>query len=117
MKIKEKIQQSKTRIRKGDNVIVIAGKDKGKTGLVTSRVADGMRLIVAGVNMVKKHVKPNPQAQQEGGILSKEASIHVSNVMIVNPSTQKRDKIKFKMIEQDGKSKKVRCFASSGEVI
>lgn len=107
----------KIRIRKGDKVIIIAGKDKGKTGIVTARVDDGKRLLVEGVNMVKKHVKPNPQAQQEGGIVSKEASIHVSNVMILNPVTQKRDKIKFKMVEQEGKSKKIRCFASSGEKI
>ena len=107
----------KVRIRKGDNVIVIAGKDKGKTGVVSARVDDGKRVLIAGVNMVKKHVKPNPQAQQEGGIVAKEASIHISNVMIINPTTQKRDRIKFKMVEQDGKSKKVRCFASSGDVI
>jgi len=107
----------KIRIRKGDNVIIIAGKDKGKTGIVTARANEGKRLFVAGINMVKKHVKPNPQAQQEGGVVSKEASIHISNVMIVNPVTQKRDRIKFKIVEQDGKSKKVRCFASSGEVV
>lgn len=108
---------NKVRIRKGDNVIVITGKDKGKTGAIASFTADGKRLIISGVNMVKKHVKPNPQLQQEGGVVSKEASIHISNVMIVNPATQKRDGITFKTIEQNGKSKKVRCFASNGEVI
>lgn len=107
----------KVRIRKGDNVLVIAGKDKGKTGVVSARVDDGKRVIVTGVNMTKKHVKPNPQAQQEGGIVAKESSIHISNVMIVNPATQKRDRVKFKIVEQDGRSKKVRCFASSGDVI
>ncbi len=107
----------KVRIRKGDNVVIIAGKDKGKTGIVSARADDGKRLFVTGVNMVKKHVKPNPQAQQEGGVVSKEASIHISNVMILNPSTQKRDKIKFKIVEQDGKSKKVRCFASNDEMV
>ena len=107
----------KVRIRKGDNVIIIAGKDKGKTGIVSARADDGKRLLIAGVNMVKKHVKPNPQAQQEGGIISQEASIHISNVMILNPVTQKCDRIKFKIVEQDGKTKKVRCFASSGEMI
>lgn len=107
----------KVRIRKGDNVMVIAGKDKGKTGIVSARVDDGKRVLIEGINMIKKHVKPNPQIQQEGGIVAKEAPIHISNVMIVNPVTQKRDRITFKMIEQDGKSKKVRCFASSGDVI
>ncbi len=108
---------NKVRVRKGDNVVVITGKDKGKTGVIASFAADGQRVIISGVNMVKKHVKPNPNIQQEGGIVSKEASIHISNVMIVNPTTQKRDSIVFKMIEKDGKSKKVRCFASSGEVV
>lgn len=110
-------EKVKTRIRKGDTVIVIAGKDKGKTGVVSARVQDGARLIVSGVNQVKKHVKPNPQMQREGGIVTKEAPIHISNVMILNPTTNKRDGITFKTIEKDGKSKKVRCFASSGEVI
>lgn len=108
---------NKVRIRKGDNVIVIAGKDKGKTGVVTSFVSDGSRVIVSGVNMVKKHVKPNPQLQQEGGIVAKEASLHISNIMIVNPVTQKRDRITFKLVEKNGQSKKVRCFTSSGEAI
>jgi large subunit ribosomal protein L24 len=106
----------KVRIRKGDNVIIIAGKDKGKSGVVSERV-DVNRLLVSGINMVKKHIKPNPKVQQEGGVVSKEASIHISNVMILNPVTQKRDRIKFKIIEQDGTNKKVRCFASSGERI
>lgn len=110
-------EQVKTRIRKGDTVIVIAGKDKGKTGVVSSRVDNGARLVVAGVNQVKKHVKPNPQLQREGGIVTMDAPIHVSNVMILNPTTNKGDRITFKTIEKDGKSKKVRCFASSGEVI
>ncbi len=108
---------NKMRIRKGDNVIVIAGKDKGKTGLVSSVVSDGQRLVISGINIVKKHVKPNPQLQQEGGVVSKEASIHISNVMILNSKTKKRDGVVFKFIEQDGKSKKVRCFASDGERI
>lgn len=107
----------KIKIRKGDNVIVIAGKDKGKIGAVSARVDEGKRLLIEGVNMVKKHVKPNPQLQQEGGIISKEASIHISNVMILNPTTKKRDRITYKTVEVDGKNKKVRCFASSGERI
>lgn len=107
----------KIRIRKGDTVVVIAGKDKGKTGVVSARDANGERLLVEGINLVKKHIKPNPQLQREGGIVSKEASIHVSNVMILNPTTKRRDSVVYKMIEKDGKSKKVRCFASSGEII
>ena len=107
----------KIKIRKGDNVIVIAGKDKGKTGVVLAVVYEGRRLLVEGVNMVKKHVKPNPQAQQEGGIVSKEATVHVSNAMILNPVTKKRDRIIYKTMEIDGKSKKVRCFVSNGERI
>ncbi len=90
----------KVRIRKGDNVIVIAGKDKGKTGIVSARVDDGKRLLIAGVNMVKKHVKPNPQAQQEGGIVAKEASIHISNVMILD-SKDKPSRIGLKMSGKD----------------
>ncbi len=108
---------NKVRIRKGDTVVVICGKDKGKSGAVSEVIDDGKRVIVSGVNLVKKHVKPNPQLQQEGGVVSKEASIHMSNVMMLNPTTQKRDRVTFKLVEQDGKSKKVRCFVSSGEVI
>lgn len=108
---------TKVRIRKGDTVLVIAGKDKGKSGVVSAIVDDGKRLLVSGVNLVKKHVKPNPQLQQEGGVISKEASLHISNVMIVNPETKKRDGIVFKYLEKDGKKKKIRCFASTGEQI
>jgi len=108
---------TKVRIRKGDSVVVIAGKDRGKSGVVSAIVSDGNRVLVSGVNLVKKHVKPNPQLQQEGGVVSKEASLHISNVMILNPSTQKRDGIVFKFLEKDGKKKKVRCFASTGEEI
>lgn len=105
------------KIKKGDTVIVIAGKDKGKIGEVLRVVDSGKRFVVEGANIVKKHMKPNPQVQQEGGILSKEASIHVSNIMILNPVSKKGDRVKFTFINQDGKSKKVRCFASSGEMI
>lgn len=105
------------KIKKGDTVIVIAGKDKGKIGEVLRVVDSGKRFVVEGANIVKKHMKPNPQVQQEGGILSKEASIHVSNIMILNPVSKKGDRVKFTFINKDGKSKKVRCFASSGEMI
>ena len=104
------------KIRKGDTVIVIAGKSKGMIGVVLSTLDSGKRFLVEGVNMIKKHVKPNPQAQQEGGIITKEASIHHSNVMILGPD-KKPSRVQFKFVETNGKLKKVRCFASTGEVI
>ena len=105
------------KIKKGDVVVVIAGKDKHKTGEVLRVLDSGKRMVVEGVNVVKKHVKPNPQLQQEGGIISKEAGIDASNVMILNPVSKKGDRVKFSFVEQDGKSKKIRCFVSDGEMI
>lgn len=101
------------KIKKDDDVIVIAGKDKGKLGKV-NRVLTNDKLIVSGVQMIKKHQKPNPQLNIAGGIIEKEAAIQVSNVAIYNPSTKKADKVGFK-IEDDGK--KIRVFKSSGEAI
>ena len=100
------------KIKKDDEVIVLAGRDKGKRGKVR-KVVDADRLIVAGVNMVKKHTKPNPQLGQPGGIVEKEAPLQVSNVAIFNPSTSKADRVGFK-VEGDSK---VRVFKSTGEVI
>lgn len=100
------------KIRKGDNVVVITGKDKGKRGAVLS--LDGERVVVDGVNRVKKHVRPNPMKNQPGGILEKELSVHVSNVALVNPATQKADRVGFKTLE-DGR--KVRVFKSNGETV
>ena len=100
------------RIRKGDQVVVITGKDKGKKGEVT-RVA-GDRLVVANVNVVKRHTRANPQAGQAGGIVEREAPIHLSNVMLLNPATGKGERVGFKVLE-DGR--KVRVFRSSGEAI
>ena len=100
------------KIRRDDEVVVIAGKDKGKRGKVTKVFADN-RVIVSGINMVKKHQKPNPYLQQPGGIVEKEAPIQVSNVAIWNPATEKADRVGFK-VEGD---KKVRFFKSNGEVI
>ena len=100
------------KIKSDDEVIVLAGKDKGKRGKVR-RVLDNNKLIVSGVNMVKKHTKPNPQAGVAGGIVENEAPIQVSNVAIFNPSSSKADRVGFKV---DGDSK-VRIFKSSGEVI
>jgi large subunit ribosomal protein L24 len=101
------------KIRKGDDVVVIAGKDKGKRGTVLVRV-DEERLVVEGVNRVKKHAKPNPMKGQPGGIVEKEMSIHVSNVALFNPATQKADRVGFKTLD-DGR--KVRVFKSNGEVV
>lgn len=101
------------KIRKGDDVVVITGKDKGKRGVVLSRVS-GERLIVEGVNRVKKHTKPNPMKGQPGGIVEKEMSIHISNVALFNPATQKADRVGIKSLD-DGR--KVRVFKSNGEVV
>jgi len=101
------------KIRKGDNVVVIAGRDKGKRGDV-ARIVDDFHVIVNGVNAVKRHTKPNPMKNQPGGIVTKEVPIHVSNVAIWNPVTQKSDRIGFRMME-DGR--KLRFFKSNGEQI
>jgi len=100
------------KIKRDDEVIVIAGKDKGKRGTVM-RVLDD-RLIVSGINMVKKHTKPNPMLGKAGGIVEKEAAIAVSNVAIFNPQTGKGDRVGFKVLE-DGT--KTRIYKSSGEII
>lgn len=101
------------KIKRDDEVIVIAGKDKGKRGKVV-RVLENDRLIVSGINMVKKHQKPNPMLQQAGGIVEKEASIATSNVAIFNAETGKGDRVGFKTLE-DGK--KVRFYKSTGAVV
>jgi len=100
------------KIRRDDEVIVIAGKDNGKRGKVVKVLADN-RVIISGINMVKKHQKPNPQLQQPGGIVEQEAGIQVSNVAIWNPKTEKADRVGFKV---EGETK-VRVFKSTGEVI
>jgi large subunit ribosomal protein L24 len=101
------------KIIKNDQVIVIAGKDKGRTGNVTERLSNG-KLIVAGINIAKKHQKGNPNAGIPGGIVEKEMAIDASNVMLVNPATGKGDRVGFKILD-DGK--KVRYFKSNGEVV
>ncbi|WP_333840062.1 50S ribosomal protein L24 [Pelomicrobium sp.] len=101
------------KIRKGDEVIVIAGKDKGRRGTVL-RVVDEERVVVEGVNRVKKHQRPNPMKGTTGGIIEKEMPIHVSNVAIFNPHTQKPDRVGFRILED---KRKVRYFKSNGEVI
>ena len=101
------------KIRKGDNVVVINGRDKGKRGDV-SRVVDGEHVVVNGINTVKRHTRPNPLKNQPGGIVSKELPIHVSNVAIWNPVTQKADRVGFRTLD-DGR--KVRFFKSNGEQV
>jgi large subunit ribosomal protein L24 len=101
------------KIKKGDNVVVIAGRDKGKRGDV-ARYVDDSHVIVNGVNTVRRHTKPNPMKNQPGGIVSKEAPIHVSNVAIWNPVTQKADRIGFRLMP-DGR--KLRFYKSNGEQI
>lgn len=101
------------KIKCNDEVIVIAGKDKGKRGTVSRLVGDA-KVVVAGVNIVKRHTKPNPNAGQAGGIIEKEAAIAISNVAIFNPESSKADRVGFK-IEEDGK--KSRVFKSTNKAI
>jgi len=101
------------KIRKGDQVIVLTGRDKGKRGTVTARV-DEDHLLVEGINVAKKHVKPNPMKGTTGGVVDKTMPIHQSNVAIFNPATGKADRVGVKL-QDDGK--KVRVFKSSGEEV
>ncbi|WP_153109484.1 50S ribosomal protein L24 [Propionivibrio limicola] len=101
------------KIRKGDEIVVIAGKDKGKRGTVVARVGLD-KVVVDGVARAKKHVKPNPVKGVVGGVVEKDMPIHVSNVALFNPATQKADRVGFKVLE-DGQ--KVRFFKSNGEMI
>ena len=101
------------KIRRDDEVIVIAGKDKGKRGKVLTVRADG-KLIVSGINMIKKHQKPNPMLGTPGGIVEKEAAIQASNVAILNSETDKADRVGF-AISEDGK--KQRVFKSTGKPV
>lgn len=101
------------KIRRDDEVVVIAGKDKGKRGKVLKVLSNG-KLIVSGVQMIKKHQKPNPQLGVAGGIVEKEAPIDGSNVALYNPATQKGDRVGFR-VQEDGT--KVRVFKSSGDLV
>ena len=101
------------KIKKGDDVIIIAGKDNGKRGSVL-RVTDDDRVIVENCNMAKKHVKPNPNTGEAGGIVEKEMPMHISNVGLFNPTTGKADRVGIKTLE-DGK--KVRYYKSNNEVV
>ncbi len=101
------------KIRKGDLVILIAGRDKGRQGAVIEVLADD-RVRVEGLNASKKHTKPNPQAGVQGGIIESETPLHVSNVLVYNPATQKGDRVGFKALD-DGR--KVRIFKSNKEMV
>ena len=101
------------KIRRNDDVVVITGRDKGKRGKVV-RVLDNGRVVVSGINMVKRHTRANPQLGTAGGIVEKEASLHISNIALVNPATGKADRVGYKVLED---STKVRVFRSSGELI
>ena len=101
------------KIRKGDKVLVITGKDKGKRGVV-ARMRSDDRVIVEGINLVKRHTKPNPTLGTPGGIIQKEAALHISNIALLNPVTSKPDRVGIKILE-DGR--KVRIFKSTKEVV
>jgi len=102
------------KIKKGDDVVVLTGKDKGKRGHVTRVIQEFDRVVVDNVNIVKKHQRGNPNAGVPGGIVEKEMPVHVSNVALVNPTTGKPDRVGFKTLD-DGR--KVRYFKSNGEVV
>ncbi|MCY7296935.1 50S ribosomal protein L24 [Alteromonas sp. a30] len=101
------------KIRRDDEIVVITGKDKGKSGKVVKVLTENNRVVVEGVNLVKKHQKANPHMGVAGGIIEKEAPIHVSNVAILNPETGKADRVGFRLEDE----KKVRFFKSNGKTI
>ena len=101
------------KIKKGDDVVVIAGKDKGKRGVVLTVQGDN-RVVVQNINMIKRHTKPNPARGGTGGIVEKEAPIHISNIALFNPASRKADRVGIKVLEN---GKKVRHFKSNGEVV
>ena len=102
------------KIKKGDYVIAIAGKDKGRTGNVAKVLPDGERVLVENINMAKCHVKPNPQKNEPGGIIEREMPMHISNIAHYNPISKKADRVGIKTLE-DGS--RVRYFKSDGEVV
>ncbi|MDF1757714.1 MAG: 50S ribosomal protein L24 [Legionellaceae bacterium] len=103
------------RIKKGDTVIVTVGKSKHHIGKVIRVLNE--KVWVEGANLIKKHVKPNPQLEEKGGIISKEAPVHISNVALYNEKTKKADKVGFKITEKDGKTYKARYFKSDNELV
>lgn len=108
------------KIRKDDMVVVLTGKDRGRSGKVIKMIDDGNRALVEGVNVSKKHVKPNPYKNTQGGIIERESAIHISNLALLNPMTNKADKVGFKFIEpkkSGDKPQKVRYFKSNNEMV
>ena len=101
------------RLKKGDDVVVIAGKDKGRRGVVKSFAKGVSLVLVEGINIVKKHVKPNPNKSIEGGVVKRELPLDASNVAIFNPSSERADKVGYKFVDE----KKVRYFKSNGEPV
>jgi large subunit ribosomal protein L24 len=101
-----------SKLRKGDDVVVLSGRDKGKRGTVL-QIIENNRILVDNVNVIKKHVKPNPNRGETGGIIERDAPIQISNVALFNPNTNKADRVGYKVLE-DGR--KVRVFKSDGEV-
>ncbi|MBM3342710.1 MAG: 50S ribosomal protein L24 [Betaproteobacteria bacterium] len=101
------------KIKKGDDVVITSGRDKGKRGTVLRLLADS-QVVVEGINKVKKHQRPNPMKNTQGGIIDKEMPLHISNVALFNPATKKADRVGVKVLED---KRRVRYFKSNGEVI
>lgn len=114
MTSKQAKKSTKVRLKKDDDVVILAGKDKGKQGKVLNVLKKDNKVVVEGINMVKKHVRPNPQLNQQGGIVSLEKPIHASSVAIYNPQTKRADKIGYELLK-DGS--KVRVYKSNREHI
>lgn len=107
------------KIKKDDKVLVLAGRDKGRSGKVIKVVSDEFAL-VEGINIISKNMRPNPNKNQQGGIVKKESHIHLSNIALINPATNKADRIGFKLLEPKApgeKAKKVRYFKSNNELV
>ena len=104
------------KIKKGDDVVVTTGRDKGKRGTVL-RLVDDSHVLVEGANKVKKHERPNPMKNTTGGIIEKEMPLHISNIALYNPATQKADRVGIKEVDGAGGVKRVRYFKSNGEVV
>jgi large subunit ribosomal protein L24 len=103
------------KLKKGDDVIVIVGKDKGRRGTIVNVLSDENRVIVEGINRTKKHIKPNPNKGVEGGVVEKESPIHKSNIALYNPSAKKADRVGLKFMKKN--NRKVRYFKSNGELV
>lgn len=106
---------SSRKIRSGDEIVVIAGKDRGRRGAVNRVLGD--KLVVDGINIAKKHVRPDPNQGIQGGIEEREMPLHVSNVMLFNPDTKKGERVGFKWLGEGADRRKVRVYKSSGEVV